>query len=219
MPTITGKSKVGQGTILAADVIVGHPSKQNLVRHKDFEQSEGAVIGANCIMRSGCVVYENAQLGDNIQAAHNVIVREGAVLGDGCVLGNGTVVRESARLGSNVRAMESVVICEGARVGNNVFIGPNVSFTAGRYMTAALEAGGRMSREEAVRTEGKYWQGDSVVVEDEVRIGANAVIVAGVRLGAGCIVATGAIVSTSVPPGATVAGNPARVLKLAKQEG
>lgn len=41
--------------------------------------------------------------------------------------------------------MESVVIAEGAEIGNDVFVGPNVSFTAGRYMTGALEAASRLT--------------------------------------------------------------------------
>jgi acetyltransferase-like isoleucine patch superfamily enzyme len=80
-------------------------------------------------------------------------------------------------------------------------------------MTGALEAAGRMTHEEAADREGEAWTGPSVIVEDDVRIGANAVILAGVRLGAGCIVAAGAVVSTDVPPGALVAGNPARLLR------
>jgi acetyltransferase-like isoleucine patch superfamily enzyme len=152
-------------------------------------------------------------LGNNVQTAHHVVIREDVTIGDGCILGNHSVVREGATLGRNVRLMEGVIVCEGAQLGNDIFIGSNVSFTAGRHMTGALEASGRMSREEAFATEGKYWQGVSVIVDDDVRIGVNSVILAGVRLGKGCVVAAGAVVSTDVPPGALAAGNPARLLK------
>ncbi|CAN5352571.1 hypothetical protein BH24GEM3_BH24GEM3_06950 [soil metagenome] len=49
-----------------------------------------------------------------------------------------------------------------------------------------------------------------VVIEDDVWIGFNATILKGVRVGAGAVIAPGAMVIRDVPPGAQVAGNPAR---------
>ena len=49
-----------------------------------------------------------------------------------------------------------------------------------------------------------------VVIGDDVRIGINAIILKGVTIGAGASVHAGAVVTSDVPPGATVAGNPAR---------
>lgn len=49
-----------------------------------------------------------------------------------------------------------------------------------------------------------------VVIEDDVWIGWNATVLKGVRVGAGAVVDPGAVVTRDVPPGARVAGNPAR---------
>ncbi len=210
---ILGDSIIGQGTLVGWNVIVGHPAKASLLEHRSFLNSRGARVGERCILRSGTVIYENAVLGNNVQTGHHVIIREDAQIGDDCVFGNNTVIREGAQLARNVRLMEAVTVSEGAAIGNDVFVGPHVTFTAGRFMTGALQASGQLSTAQATELEGRYWQGPSVIVEDEVRIGSNAVILAGVRLGRGCIVAAGAVVSTNVPPGATVAGNPGRILK------
>jgi len=210
-------NKIGVGALIARNVIVGHPGKQTLVEQRDFSAGKGAIVGRRCILRSGTVVYEGAVIGDDVQTAHNVIIREHAVVGDNCVLGNGAVVREHSKLGNNVRIMDYVIISEAAQIGDDVFIGPNVSFTAGRHMTAALEASGAMTAEERDELEGfAYLEEPSVIVEAGVRIGANAVILAGVRLGKACVIAAGAVVSTDVPPGALFAGNPARMLKSGK---
>ena len=210
---IIGPSRMGENTLIAEGVIVGHPAKASMLAARDFSSSRGAQAGRGCILRAGTIIYEDAVLGDDVQTAHHVVVREGARVGDGCVLGSNTVVREGAELGRNVRVMESVVISEGARLGNDIFIGPGVQFTAGRFMTGAMQAAGEMSTEEASSQEGRYWDGPSVTVETGVRIGANAIILAGVSLGRGCVVAAGAVVSNDVPPEGLVVGNPARLIK------
>lgn len=212
-----GASKISESALIARNVIVGHPSKRSLVEQRDFSAGRGVIVGEKCILRSGTVIYEDTVIGDNVQTAHNVIIREYVIIGDNCILGNGAVVREYSKLGNNVRMMDYVIISEAAQIGDNVFIGPNVSFTAGRHMTAALESSGVMTAEERDELEGfVYLKAPSVIVEDEVRIGANAVILAGVRLGKACVIAAGAVVSTDVPPGALFAGNPARMLKSGK---
>jgi acetyltransferase-like isoleucine patch superfamily enzyme len=51
-----------------------------------------------------------------------------------------------------------------------------------------------------------------IVIGDDVSVGIGAVILKGVRIGSGAHVQAGAVVTTSVPEGAVVGGNPARVL-------
>lgn len=53
----------------------------------------------------------------------------------------------------------------------------------------------------------------SVRIGDGVTIGAGALIRQGLVLGEGCIIGMGAVVVEDVPSGATVVGNPARVLR------
>lgn len=52
----------------------------------------------------------------------------------------------------------------------------------------------------------------AVRIGDGVTIGAGALIKQGLTLGRGCVIGMGAVVIRDVPPGATVVGNPARVL-------
>lgn len=44
-------------------------------------------------------------------------------------------------------------------------------------------------------------------------VGARSFVLPGVELGAACVVGAGAVVTRDVPPGARVAGNPARVIR------
>jgi len=53
-----------------------------------------------------------------------------------------------------------------------------------------------------------------VVIEDDVWIGIGAIILKGTRIGRGARIETGAVVTRDVPPGRTVAGNPAQLLPV-----
>lgn len=52
-----------------------------------------------------------------------------------------------------------------------------------------------------------------VVVNDRVWIGCRALVLKGVTIGSGAVVAAGSVVTSPVPAGALVAGNPARVVR------
>lgn len=58
-----------------------------------------------------------------------------------------------------------------------------------------------------------------VVIEDDVWVGWNATVLKGVRVGAGAVIEPGAVVTRDVPPGARVAGNPARAVAGEAREG
>lgn len=53
----------------------------------------------------------------------------------------------------------------------------------------------------------------AVIIGQKCFIGARAIILKGVTIGDGAAVGAGAVVSKDVPAGATVAGNPARIVK------
>jgi acetyltransferase-like isoleucine patch superfamily enzyme len=55
--------------------------------------------------------------------------------------------------------------------------------------------------------------GPCVVLGDDVWIGARATLLKGARIGSGAVVGAGTVVDFEVPPGAVVAGNPARVVR------
>jgi acetyltransferase-like isoleucine patch superfamily enzyme len=88
-------------------------------------------------------------------------------------------------------------------IGDHALLGPNVYITASDYDFDA-DDGPVMDlpkREANVRIGANTW------------LGVNVVVVAGVTIGDRAIVAAGAVVTRDVPPGAVVAGVPARVVR------
>ena len=124
-------------------------------------------------------------------------IHEGVILGDFVSIGEHTYVGIGAKIGSKTRVSQGCYIVDHMTIGQSVFIGPHVVFTNDRYPIA----------------NNPNFKMESPIVEDNVSIGAGAVILPGVYLGAGCMIGAGAVVTKSVPSGATVYGNPARIKK------
>jgi sugar O-acyltransferase (sialic acid O-acetyltransferase NeuD family) len=105
-----------------------------------------------------------------------------ASIGVGTILSAGVIVQSDARIGRFCVLNTACSIDHDNIVGDNVSIGPG-AHTAGR-----------------------------VTILDEAFVGLGAVIINGVTVGRRATVGAGAVVVRDVPNGATVVGNPARVL-------
>lgn len=96
----------------------------------------------------------------------------------------------------------TIAASKSIKVGNRVLIGSGALITDSDAHPLDPEA----------RQRGESGASMPIVIEDDVFIGARAIILKGVVLGKGCVVGAGAVVAKSVPAGAIVVGNPARVL-------
>jgi UDP-2-acetamido-3-amino-2,3-dideoxy-glucuronate N-acetyltransferase len=129
----------------------------------------------------------------------------------GCEIGNESrigafvEIQKGARIGSRVKVSSHTFICEGVTIEDEVFIGHGVMFINDRYPRATTEDGG-------LQTEAD-WSVVPTVVKRRASIGSNVTILCGVTIGEDAIVGAGSVVTRDVPPGAIVAGNPARVIR------
>ena len=128
----------------------------------------------------------------------------GCRVGDESRIGPFVEIQRGATIGARCKLQSHTFVCEGVEIEDEVFVGHGVMFINDTYPRAVSDEG-------ALQTPAD-WELLRTVVERGASIGSGAVILGGVRIGRGALVGAGAVVTRDVPPGATVAGVPARAL-------
>ncbi|HAM71019.1 MAG TPA: N-acetyltransferase [Verrucomicrobiales bacterium] len=129
----------------------------------------------------------------------------GCSIGDRTKVGTFVEIQRGARIGADCKISSHTFICEGVEIGDGVFVGHNVSFINDKYPRAINPDGSMQTASD--------WKVVPTRVGRGASIGTSATILCGVTIGAGATVGAGSVVTRDVPDGATVAGNPARILK------
>jgi len=195
---VLGPTRIGPKTVIGEGVIIGYPVRKKVLSLKKptFEAyddvSEGSTIGRGCVIRAGSIVYEGAQIGDNVETGHGVLIREKTVIGDGTRIGTYTVIDGNVKIDSKNNIQTGVYIPPGTVIGSNVFMGPYVTVTNDRYPPSPKVSG--------------------VTIGDNAAVGSRAVLIAGIRIGEGAVVGAGAVVTKDVPPRTVVLGVPAKAI-------
>ncbi|MEE1877663.1 acetyltransferase [Altererythrobacter litoralis] len=119
---------------------------------------------------------------------------------------------QSAVILSDVRLGEGSVLCPYSMITCNVTIGRQFHANYFSHVSHDCRIGDFVTLAPGARCNG------NVVIEDHAYIGSSAVLRQGrpgdpLVIGAGAIVGMGAVVTQSVPAGATVVGNPARLME------
>ncbi len=193
-PLIYGKSKIGPGTVIGDNVIIGYPSRSEMEKfEKNPEEIHGAIIGENCTLRAHGTIYSCAVLGNGVRTGHYYLVREGTVVGDNTLIGTHVTIDNNCKIGKNVSIQSGVYIPTGTVIEDDVFLAPNICLTNDRRPAYLKE-----------------WKCEPVYIKTLATIAANSTILPGVTIGKGALVGAGSVVTKDVPDFAIVYGVPAR---------
>jgi len=155
-------------------------------------------------------IAADVKLGKNVRI-HDFTNLYGCEIGDDVKIGTFVEIQKNARIGHRCKISSHTFICEGVTLEDDVFVGHNVTFINDRYPRSTNGAG-------ELQTEAD-WQCIKTLVKQGASIGSGATLLCGITVGEKAMVGAGSVVTKDVPPGAVVAGNPARVVKALVPQG
>ncbi len=135
---------------------------------------------------------------------HGFVNLYGCKIGDGTRIGCFVEIQKHAVIGARCKISSHSFICEGVTLEDEVFIGHGVIFSNDKYPRATRPDGGLSKSED--------WECQRTLVKCGASIGSGTILLGGLVIGENAMVGAGSVVTADVPPNATVAGNPARLL-------
>ena len=148
-------------------------------------------------------VAPNVSLGPDVVLHHpNLVNLYGCSVGAGTEIGPFVEIQSGVTIGKRCKIESHSFICAGVTIEDGVFVGHGVVFVNDRH-PRALNQEGELARS-------ADWQIVQTRVRSGAAIGSNATILGNLTIGQNATVGAGAVVSHDVPPGAVVAGVPAR---------
>lgn len=151
----------------------------------------GNRVGENSSIHDTALIHD-CEIGDDTTIWAFVNAYE-CVVGSNCMIGPYVEIQPNVEVGDGVSIQSHSFVCDSAMVEDDAWIGHGVMTVNNRYPPGEPP-----------------WE--------ELRIGRNAVVgtnatLMPVEIGDGAMVGAGAVVVDDVPPGTTVAGNPAEPIE------
>ncbi|MBK6899419.1 N-acetyltransferase [bacterium] len=139
-------------------------------------------------------IIRNCKIGEGTKIWNFVNMYECEV-GRDSMIGTFVELQNGVKVGDRTRVQSHTFVCELVTIGDDVFVGHGVMF---------------INDTMPPQPEKEKWK--STTIEDRASIGSNVTLLP-VRIGHDAVVGAGSVVTKDVPPGAVVAGNPARLLR------
>jgi bifunctional UDP-N-acetylglucosamine pyrophosphorylase/glucosamine-1-phosphate N-acetyltransferase len=191
--------------------------------HAGVAVGEDTIIHPGCSLEGtsrigrGCVVGPNARIVDSSIGDHVTILASTVVqssMEEGSRIGPYSHLRPGSRIGrrveiGNFAEVKNSTIGDETKVHHKTYLG---DATIGRRVNIGAGTVTCNLRDRS----GKKWP---TVIEDEAFIGSDTMLIAPVRIGHGASTGAGAVVTKDVPPGAVVAGVPARLIRTSEVGG
>lgn len=205
---IFDKTKIGDNSIIENNIILGHPSYEELnefhinnkIKKLDLFSLDKFIkkktqVGDDSFIGSGSVIYSGATIGDLLYCEHNVVIGNDSRIGTYSYIMNNSNIGHQVKIGNNLRLRG---FC-----ANRSEIGNNVSMM------------GALVHKYTVPIEGLIEPAPRIC--DMATIGMYAIVIGNVTIGKCSYVGAGAVVTKDVDPYHVIVGNPARVIGMREE--
>ena len=185
-----------------------------------------AKIAASVIIGNGCTIGRDVEIAEHTEIRHNVVIADGVKIGRHCLIRSNSVIGEegfgfeyevngapfriphlgSVEIGDYVEignftavargTLKNTIIHSHVKIDNLVHIAHNCIIGENSMVIACAEVSG------------------SAVVGKNCWLGVGCSTMQKITLGDNCLIGIGAVVLKDVPPGAVMAGNPAKVIRM-----
>ncbi len=149
-------------------------------------------------------IAPDVKLGRNV-GIFSFVNLYGCEIGDDTRIGAFVEIQRGGVVGKRCKIQSHTFICDGVTIEDECFVGHGVTFINDRYPASVNPDGSVIGAGQ--------WKCIPTRVCRRASIGSNAAILCGVTIGEGALIGAGAVVTEDVPPGAVVAGVPAREIR------
>ena len=197
-------SKIGNGVRIDDNTVIGkQPLRSKLSIFKSNKIYEPAVIGDECLIGAGVIVYVGSEISNNVLIADTAAVREDVKVGEFTIIGRNCTVENFTVIGKKCKLETNSYITAYSIIEDYCFIAPGVITTNDNYLG---------------RTEERFKHFKGVTVRKGGRIGGGAVILPGIEIGEDAVIAAGSVVTRNVPRGEIYLGLPAKKFRETPSE-
>ena len=195
-----GKVLIGENTIIEENVIIGHPyyeifdgMKELKLEDKNLDKldSQATIIGNDCFIKSGTIIYAGVNIGNNVYCGHNVLIGGYTTIGDFSKIFDGSRIYANVRIGKYARI--NGFCCDRSTIGDNV------SMLGSLVHKYSIPIGGIKEK--------------SPIIHDNTVIGWNAIVIGEIVINEGSYVGGGAVVTKDIPSYVFALGNPANSIR------
>lgn len=120
-------------------------------------------------------------------------------------IGTFVEIQKGVKIGNRCKISSHTFICEGVTLEDDVFVGHNVTFINDRH-PRATNGNGRLQTD-------ADWVCIRTLIKRGASIGSGTTLLCGITIGENAMIGAGSVVTKDVPPGAVMAGNPAKMIR------
>ncbi|MFD1359098.1 hypothetical protein ACFQ4X_14355 [Fictibacillus halophilus] len=181
-------ASIGDNSFIGPYCTIGEPtSTYYSSENHDFKSTK---IGANSIIRSYSIIYENVIIGNDFQTGHRVTIREESTIGHNCSLGTLCDLQGKLTIGNYVRLHSNVHIGQMSIIEDYVWIYPYVVLTNDPYPPMGKLKG--------------------VTIRKYAQVATSSVILPGVEIGKNSLIGASSLIRKDVEPERVIVGVPGK---------